>query len=266
VAEKMTARKELRQPDALQRAGSEARDWLAERQRAVGIAVIVVLLVGLAAALASYFSQRGEEKAARQLGAALAPLQRPVREGPPPANAPTGEDAPFASQKEKDEAVVKSLDAFRATHSGTGAAATAALPLGQAQLRLGQPDAAVTAFDEFLKKSPNDLITRGQALEGKGYALESKGDLDQALATYDQLAREHKSEFLAGMGLFHRSRVLIAQGKKDAAAKLLTELERDFPESAASRMARERLSLLASEGVAIPTAAPLPAAGVDAGG
>lgn len=264
MAQKMTARKELRQPDALQRAGTDARDWLKERERAVGIAVIVVLLVGLAAALASYFSQRGEEKASRQLGAALAPLERPVREGPAPANALETPESPFASQKAKDEAVIKSLSDFRAAHSGTDAAATAALPLGQAQLRLGQSDAALASFDEYLKKAPAKLATRAQALEGKGYALEAKGDLEGALGVYDQLAKESSSEFLAGMGSYHRARILVAQGKKDEAAKLLTEIERDHPDSAASRMSRERLTLLAAEGVAIPTASP--AAGVDAGG
>ena len=46
------------------------------------------------------------------------------------------------------------------------------------------------------------------ALEGQGYAHEGKGELDQALAAYERLERENKSDFLAGMGLYHKGRIL----------------------------------------------------------
>lgn len=265
MAEKMTARKELRQPDALQRVGVEAQSWLQARQRAVGIAVIAILLVGLVAAIASYFAQRGEEQAQRDLGAALRVLERPVRETPAGAPAPTGDDAPFATQQAKDEAVVKSLTDFRTTHAGKDAAATAALPLAQAQHRLGKHDEAIALYDEFLKSAPGGSPLTAQALEGKGYAFEAKGDLEGALAAFDKLASDNKAPFLAGMGHFHRARILEAQGKKDEAARVLSDLQTQSPDTAAARMAKERLSLLATQGVAIPA----PAAAtqtVDAGG
>lgn len=265
MAEKMTAKKELRQPDALQRVGVEAQSWLQERQRAVGIAVVVVLLVGLVAAIASYFSQRAEEQAQRALGSALRPLERPVRELPAGATAPTGDEAPFPTQQAKDEAVVKSLTEFRGAHAGKDAAVTAALPLAQALHRLGRFDEALPLYDEFLSKGPQQSPLRAQALEGKGYAHEMKGELDQALATFDKLASDNKAAFLAGMGQFHRARILQAQGKKDEAAKVLSDLQTSHPDSAAARMARERMSLLASQGVAIPTPAPAAGTGADAG-
>lgn len=261
MAEKMT-KKELRQPDTLQRVGLEAQSWLHERQRAVGIAVLVVLGVGLVAAIASYVSDRGEAQAQLALGAALRPLERPVREVAAGTTPPAGEDPPFPTQGEKDEAVVKSLSDFRAAHPDRDAAITAALPLAQAQHRLGRYDEALASYELFLKAAKPDDPLRGQALEGKGYAHEAKGQLDEALATFDRLASEQKGAFLKGMGLYHRARILEAQGKKEEAAKVLSDLQAQDTDTAAARMARERLSLLAIQGVAIPAA---PTAGPDAG-
>ncbi len=56
---------------------------------------------------------------------------------------------------------------------------------------------------------------------------------------------------------YHRARILILQGKKDEAAALLVKIPVDHPNTAAARLATERTSLLAAEGVKIP---PPPAA------
>jgi len=95
--------------------------------------------------------------------------------------------------------------------------------------------------------------------EGKGYALEEKKEFDQALAAFDQLAKENKSDFMKGMGLYHRGRVLLLQGKKEEGVKELVEVPNMAPNTAAARLAADRIALLAAEGVAIPQAkTPLP--------
>jgi len=260
VAEKLSTRKELRQPDALQRAGLEAREWIQQRRRAVIIGVAAVILIALGAALASYLSDRGEDRAAKDLGAALKILDRPVAENAQ-ADATPGNEAPFRSQGEKDQSAVKSLSDFRSQHPGTRGAVTAALPLADALYRLGDYDQALVAYSEFLKKAREDDPLRAAALEGEGYTYEAKGQLDQALSSFDQLSKM-KSEFLAGMGTFHRGRILALQGKKDEAAKVFAELVAAHPSSAAARMAQERIAVLASEGVKIPSVAPAADAGV----
>lgn len=256
MADKVS-RKELKQPDALQRVGSEARVWLQERQKAVGIAVIAVLLVGAAAALASYFSDRGESTAAKELGAALKILDKPVV-----PDAPQGVTEVYRTEAEKDEAIVKSLSEFRQSHSGTQAASTAALTLGQALYRQGKYDEALASLDAFLKDASEEDPLRSVALESQGYAHEAKGQLDQALAAFEKLSKAKTGEFLTGMGQFHKARILIAQNKKDEAAKLLVELQGAHPNTAAARLGQDRLAMLAAEGVKIPEAAP---ASVDAG-
>lgn len=262
MSEKLS-RKELKGPDAFQKLGAEARQWLQERQRLVVIAISVLLLGGAGAALASYFSDRGEERAAKDLGQVLKLLERPVVERKDEQALPVGEkDPPFKSEREKDEAIRKALAEFRETHKGTQAAATAALPQGHAALRLGEPDQALAAFKEYLDASPKDDIMRASALEGGGYALEAKGQLDQALEMFDRLARENTGDYLAGMGLYHQGRILALQGKKQEAAKMFAEVGGKFAGSAAARLAADRLALLAAEGVKPP---PPPASAPDAG-
>jgi len=265
-SEKMTQR-ELKQPDAFQRAGAEARDWFVERQTLVLLAVGVVLVGGLLVAMFSYFSSRGEARAAKDLGAALEILERPVVPTPEGSQlAPVaGENSPFKSTQEQDQALVKALTDFRASNKGTSAATTAALPLGKAEFRLGNHDGALAAFGDYLKGASQNDPLRASALEGQGYAYEAQQKYDQALASFDEMSKVDAGGFLEGMGQYHRARILILQGKKDDAAAVLVKIPVDHPNSAASRLAAERTALLAAEGVKIPEA-PKPAeAGKDGG-
>ncbi len=271
MADKMT-KKELKQPDALQRAGMDASSWLEGKEKYIVGAIAAVLLLGLVIAIADAMGDRSQRKAEGALGAALEPVTRPVAEGAEGAEAPPvaeGEDPPFPSQNAKDEAIVSSLSAFRQEHAGTRSAATAALPLGQALYRLGRHDEAIRAFDDFLGEADKDAPLRAMALEGKGYAHESKGELDQALAAFDELARLRDVKFLEGMGQLHRARVLILQNKQEEAAQVLADLPATHPDSAAARQAVERLNLLASQGVKVPEVKapppPAPGAAVDQG-
>ncbi|WP_225411283.1 tetratricopeptide repeat protein [Stigmatella hybrida] len=260
-------KQELKQPDAFQRVGAEAEDWLVQRQRIVVIAVGVLLVGGLGAALFSYTSARGEAKAAQALGAALAVLDRPVvpaSEGEQPPVAP-GEPAPFKTAQEQDDALVKALTAFRAEHSGTRAAAAAALPLGKAEYRLGNHDGAVAAFGEFLKGAAQNDPLRASAFEGQGYAYEAQQKYEPALAAFDEMAKLNSGGFLAGMGQYHRARILILQGKKDEAAAVLAKIPTEHAASSAARLSTERLALLAAEGVKVPTPAAPADSAQDAG-
>ncbi len=255
-SEKLTER-ELRQPDTFQAAGLEAQTWLSQHQKSVVGVVGVLLLGGLIAAVVHWMGERSDARAAKELGAALAVLDRPVvtsdAELPPPT---AGTPAPFKSQQEQDEALVKSLTEFREKNGGTHAAATAALPLGKAQYRLGKFDLALAAFGDFLKQAPKNDPLRVSALEGQGYAYEAQGKHVEAAQAFQEMGKEDAGGYLAGMGQYHQARMLILQGKKDEAARLLVEIPEKNPNTAAARQASERLNVLASQGVKVPTPAP----------
>ena len=257
------SRKELKQPDAFQKSGAEAGAWVHERQKMVAMAVGAVLVVGFGVSLLVWLAGRSEVAASKDLGAALKVMGRPVEAGEKSEAPEPGKEPAFKTEKEKDEAIAKSLAEFRTRAGSSKAAATAALPLAQASFRLGRYDDALKAYDDYLKQVAPDDPLRATALEGQGYAHEAKGELDQAIAAFDQLARDNKTEFLSGMGLYHRARILILQGKKEEAAKQLSEIPAAAPNSAAARLATDRLTLLAAEGVKMPP--PVVPTKIDAG-
>ena len=267
-SEKMTQR-ELKQPDAFQRVGAEARDWLIARQTLVVLGVGLVIVGGLVVGLVSYLSHRGETGAAKELGKALEILERPIVAMPEGSQLTpvegTGTETPFKSAQEQDEALVKALTDFRAANKGSTSATTAALPLGKAEYRLGHFDNAVAAYTDFLKDTGLNDPMRVAALEGQGYAYEAQKKYDQAIASFDDMSKGDAGGYLEGMGQYHHARILVLQDKKDEAAALLVKIPVEHAGSAAARLATERLALLSAAGVKIPEA-PKPDAGPGDGG
>ena len=262
MAEKLT-RKELRAPDAFQKAGFQAREWLQGKQRLVLLSVVAALLIGGGAAVGSYLSNRGESDASKALATALKVVERPVRAEIQASSDPESE-APFSTRKEKDEELIKELTEVGQKFPRTRAAITAELPIGEAQLRLGRPDDAMKSLQDFVKGMPSDEPLRAEALEGQGYAYEAKGQLDQALSTFDALSRDNKSDFLSGIGLYHRGRILIEQGKKQEAAEAFAQVSSAYPNTPVARLASDRLAVLAEEGFK-PAPPPTPNLNPDAG-
>ncbi|WP_370038482.1 tol-pal system YbgF family protein [Corallococcus sp. AB045] len=254
---------ELRQPDAFQKVGADARDWLMQRQKFLAIGAGVLVLGAVGVAIASEVSRRGEETASMALGQALTVLDRPVT-GVDPVD-PSATEPPFPTEQARDEEVVKQLAAFRKEHGGTRSATTAALPQAKAEFRLGQNDAALASLDVFLKGAPENDALRASALEGQGYAYEAKGDYAQASTSFEAMEKADTGEYLVGMGAYHKARMLILQGKKDDAAQVLSKIPTDHPSSAAARQATERMAVLAAEGVKVPTPAPPAAPATDSG-
>lgn len=246
---------DLKAPDELQKLGQEAIPFIEKHGRQVVTIVGVVLAAGLVAAIINSMGKRNEETAARDFGAALDVLDRDVSSSD--AAVKPGDKPPFKTEAEKDEAIIKSLTDFRAAHGGTPAAISAALPLAQAHLRQGKAADAMPLIDEYLAKGEASDPLRPAAYEARGYAFEAQGKLDDALSAFDTLARETKTDFLKGMGLYHRGRILVMKGDKAGAAKVFSELEGSAAGTAAARLAKDRLAVLAAQGVAIPAPAPV---------
>ncbi len=269
--ESKMSRKEMKAPDEFQKFGAQAMPAMVKYEKLIVAVIMGGVLVAGIFAVVSHFNDKSQAAAVNDYAATLKVLQRQVNPNPPAAKEPVAgepvpepEDPPFKSEAEKDDAVIKVLTEFRAKAAGSRASSSAALPLGQALLRAGKPAEALAAFDDYLKGSDPADPLRPTALEGRGYALEEKKDFDQALTAFDQLARENKSDFMKGMGLYHRGRVLLLQGKADEGAKQLVEVPNVAPNTAAARLAADRIALLAAQGVTIP--APLtPAPSKDGG-
>jgi len=252
------SRQELRAPDAFQRVGVGAEGWIAQRKTAVVGAVLLALAVFFAVMLGRSLFEKKEEKGRAALGTAIGILSRPVQADIPPGAAE--DPPPFKSEQERDQTAVKALSTVLNTYPGTRAALTATLPLAATEVRLGQLDTAIGHFEDYLRGAPSSEPLRTAALDGLGHAREAKGELPQALEAYERMAREESAGFEAGMGAFHRARILALMGKKQEAAQAFAELVSANPGTSAARLAQERLSALETEGFKA-TVAPRPDAG-----
>jgi TolA-binding protein len=92
--------------------------------------------------------------------------------------------------------------------------------LGRALWRLGKPDEAATAFEEFLKTAGADTQAPAVALEHAG-ALEASGKEPAALAAYAQLTERYAKFPEAALAELAQARLLARTGKADVAARLL---------------------------------------------
>ncbi|MBE2249659.1 MAG: tetratricopeptide repeat protein [Myxococcus sp.] len=256
--------KELRAPDELQKLGQQAVPFLEQHGRNIVLGVIAFVGIGGGIALVGHVRKRSNEASMYQYGAALKVLDREVNAN---AAAPTkpDEEAPFKSEKEKDEAIIAKLTAFRADYKSNQTATAAALPLAQALLRQGKADDALKLSEEFLKEADQNDVLRPIAFETRGYALEALGKTDEAAAAFEKLSQENKSDFMKGMGLYHSARMLEKKSDLNGAMKRYSEVTASAADSSAARLAKERIALLAAKGVAVPAAAAAPAAAVDAG-
>jgi predicted negative regulator of RcsB-dependent stress response len=265
--------KDLKAPDEFQRIGQQAVPFLEQHGRNIVLGVVAFIAIFGGVAVFNHFQKRSQEAAMYKYGAALKVLEREVN-----VNAPTDEtkkddtkkggvldeEPPFKSEKEKDEAIVLKLSAFRTESQGSQAAVNAALPLAQAQMRLGKSEEALKLVEEYLKDAdPNDPL-RAVALETRGYALEATGKLDEASAAFEKLAQENKSDFMKGMGLYHHARILERKNDLTGAMKRYGEVSASASDSSAARLAKERMTLLAAKGVPMPVAPSTPSS-LDAG-
>jgi tetratricopeptide (TPR) repeat protein len=142
------------------------------------------------------------------------------------AEAEPSEDDPDESYPTAQARAEKSKGAF-ATVSKRYAESTAALwaRLGEATAlyELGKHADAQRLFSALTEQRKLDPYLQIRALEGLGFALEAQGKYGDAAKRFEQLAKADGGSHKA-LGDFHRARMLIAQGKKQAGAELLQTL------------------------------------------
>jgi tetratricopeptide (TPR) repeat protein len=255
---------DLKQPDELQKFGAQAVPFLEQHGKNIVLGLLAFLVIFGGAALVQHIGKRSNETAMYRYGGALKILEREVN-----ANATeptkTGDEPPFKTEKAKDEAIITKLTEFRTDNKGRKSATSAALPLSQALVREGKNDEALKLVEEYLKDADQADPLRPVALETRGYALEGQGKVDEAIAAFEKLAQENKSDFLKGMGLYHHARLLEKKSDLTGAMKRYSEVTASAAESSAARLAKERIALLAAKGVAVPEVPVAAAVVVDAG-
>ena len=231
MAEKLTKR-QLQSPDKFQQEAGGVFDWAHDHPKevAMGGAGLLVLIIVIGLAFGGGKDDSANHAAGSDLAAALELVDRPVGAG--------GEA--FASEQEKQQAIVSAMEDVRSKHGGTTTAVAAALPLADAKFKLGQYDQALALYDEYLKEAPKGAQLRFLALEGRAQTLEAQGKDDEAIQAWDRLASEVPT--YADRALYGKGRILEKQQKWEEARAAYQTIQKDHGQGATSRLATERLA------------------------
>jgi tetratricopeptide (TPR) repeat protein len=253
---KSISRKELKQPDEFvsfwTHAAERANRFAAERKRALltGATMLVTVVVG------SIIFANISERHATSATDALARIERVATaelrpEGAPTTNpdgTPLADDGVphFKTEKERAEAALKQLDAFVAG-SGNPLRAEGSLQRGPLLLELGRYPEAIAGYEQLLAGKLDDRL-RFLAREGLGYALEQKGDLPAAAATFEKLTDDaapfKDSGFYKDRAAFHKARIAELRGNAEDAKKLYREVLDKNPTTSLRDEITNRLAVL----------------------
>jgi len=208
-------RKDMKEPDQFQVAAGEAASWLKGHRRTalvLGSVTAVVLVVALVVSGVS-------ERRAAAAGALLADVYRAA--GGEISSVPLpGVPGPiFPDDAARQRAVIEAAGKLLAEYPGSPSAAPAALAKGDAQLRLGEWDAATASYQAYLGAADKGDAFRFGALEGLALAAEGKGNTEGALAGWARLAAEIPAQ--ADRADLAKARLLAASGKVAEARQLL---------------------------------------------
>ncbi len=214
--------------DSLARAGSATGKWFTDNFKTI-LGVLAVGLVGVGGFL---FYQEHQLGKAAQASDALARGLAADRGRVLADDKRSEEDKKldptlvYASSEAKADAMLAAYQKVIAEHGGGGPAILAELGSAGAQLDKRAWDDALTSYSRVLASplAGADVDVRARALEGKGFALEGRGDLDGALASFKELAAVDPS--YVDLGAYHEARIHALKGDTEKAKEQLKALEK----------------------------------------
>ncbi len=129
-----------------------------------------------------------------------------------------------------EERAKQSLQAYRKVsrkYANTTAALFGKLGEANAQFELGKFDEALKAYTKALESADYNNFVKWRAMEGIGFSLEAMKKYDEAKKAFEKIATVADGAYKPESG-YHVARMLLIQGKRDAATKKLTELFKEL--------------------------------------
>jgi tetratricopeptide (TPR) repeat protein len=163
-------KKDLEEPDKLQLFFLSIRAFAEKNRTAIYAAMGIIILITLLAG-GWYVYQLNYETSAGK-------LYTRILESAMKAGSPTGDAATIKGYKDVIDQYPRSK-----------AAVSAHYKLGNLYLRRQEVDAAISAYQDFLKKAPSDSDLVTLAYNGLGSCYEIKKDLNKALELYEMAVK-----------------------------------------------------------------------------
>jgi tetratricopeptide (TPR) repeat protein len=246
VATKKQTKKELKQPDQFvgfwQVASARLGRFAAENAKVLVVSISALATVAVGLAVTAWISEGRAARASAALervnriaSAELATPGSPLKSDPIPH---------FATDKERAEGAVAALDAHFKSNRGP-LAPEAALVRGSLFLELGRAEEAQALYEKLLT-GKLDARLKFLAHEGLGYALERRGKLAEAQATFAKLGTDAGSlgGFYKDRARYHEARIAEIQGNPGEAARIYHEVLDKNPTTSLRDEISNRLALL----------------------
>src|SRR5262249_19496005 len=156
----------------------------------IGLLVATVVILG--SSLWSSHTQKAQGEATRMLSQAMRIYATDLTADEEMGKRLSAEDGVprFKTAEERRKATLDELGQLLPKFGGTGAAREAQLVRAGVLFDGGLYDEAIAGYGEFLSQTDSDNRMRMLAREGRGYALEAKGQLDAALDEFRKLESE----------------------------------------------------------------------------
>jgi TolA-binding protein len=229
---------------------ASAREYLEPRKKQISLTAFLIFLFAVALLGVTIVRQRTVNRAHDMLAEAMVVLDAQVipREpvdpkSPTPPPAAMQGTGTFETEEAKLQAAVPKLKAAADAYPDTQPGITARYHLAGTLSALGKHQEAVQAYDDVVKRSGDDLYGRMARL-GKAEEQARSGQLDAAIATYQELSTKTDEDLPADAILMQLGRAYVAAGKKDEAQKTFTKIVDEHPESPYAAEARQELESL----------------------
>jgi TolA-binding protein len=237
---KRNERHHLKENELLELA-SRTRDAFDARQREVGVAAIVVILI--AVAVVGYFAwqSRVEGRAGSMLAEAV--IVSEARVGPPPAPGTPATGPSFPTDREKHEATAAKFKAVADQYPSSDAGMFARYREGATHMALGNTKDAAAAYQLVIDRAGNSLYGQMARL-GLAETQAREGQYDSAINTYRGLADNKEGPLPVDGILMQLGRTYREAGKTTEAQQTFNRVVEEFPESPFSGDARKELESL----------------------
>jgi len=170
---KKIIKKKLKEPDEFVTLTERTYLFITHHFRPIAGAGIVVLILILSIFFFQRWGKRNEENAYQMFSLAMETYQMvgsPYREG--------------SAQEYKN--ILERFNEVAAKFPRTSSGKLAILYQGNVDLRLGEFDQAIQAYQSFLQKVGKEKLYRSFAMEGLGYSYEGKKDYEKAINAFQK--------------------------------------------------------------------------------
>ena len=226
-----------------------ARETFEANRSRLTLVVLIVVIAGAIVGGVVLWRQNTDARAEQLLGEAMVTFNarvipvtsEPSQPGEVPAAATLGATGSYPTVAAKLNAAIPKLKAAADAYPDTDAGITARYHYASSLAAVGKYDEAIRSFDEVVRRAGANSLYGRMARFGKADTQTRAGQLDAAIATWNELNSSTDDALPKDAILMELGKAYQAAGKTDDAKKMFTQLVDEHPTSPYTAEARAEL-------------------------